>query len=173
MSYYLIIRGPLGAGKTTVAHALGEALGAEVISIDGLLELQEWDGGSEELFLRTNELAAGTARAHLARGTPVVLDGNFYWASALDDLARRLPFPHETFTLRVPLATCIARDRLRPLSYGEEATQEVFEKVARVDRGIPIDGEQDLGRIVRAIRAHLPPAGTTPQGGPERRRSVP
>jgi predicted kinase len=156
MSFFLIVRGPLGAGKSTIARALAQALGAEVVSIDEILELQEWDGGSEALFLAANVVAAERARGLLLRRVPVVVDGNFYWESALQDLAERLPFPHEVFTLKVPLEVCIERDRLRSPSYGEEATREVFEKVARVDRGIPIDGTRGIAHIVQDLRSHLP-----------------
>jgi thymidylate kinase len=87
------------------------------------------------------------------------VDGNFYWTSALDDLVGRRPFPSAVFPLKVPFEVCIERDRRRPLSYGEKATREVFEKVARADRGIPIDGTRRIGVIVREIRSHLPSDG--------------
>jgi predicted kinase len=154
----LIVRGPLGSGKTTVSHVLADELGAEVLSIDEILELDSWDGGSESLFLRANAGAAERAGLLLRRGTPVIFDGNFYWESAIDDLERRLPYPRAVFSLEVPLATCVERDSGRSPSYGAEATAEVFEKVERVRRGIPIDGSGELRATVRAVRACLPDA---------------
>ena len=156
MSFFLIVRGPLGAGKTTIARALAQDLGAEVVSIDEVLELQEWDGGSEALFLAANVVAADRARALLLRGVPVVVEGNFYWERAIQDLAGRLAFPHEVFTLKVPLEVCLERDRLRSPSYGEEAAREVFEKAARVECGVPIDGTRGVADIVRDVRSRLP-----------------
>jgi predicted kinase len=156
MPFYLIVRGPLGAGKTTVAGALAESIAGRVVSIDAILEEMEWDGGSESLFLRANEVATRKARDALDHGVPVVFDGNFYWQSALDDLAGRLPFPHRVFRLDVPLEVCVERDRHRAPSYGEEATREVFEKVARVRSGIPIDGSRPVAEIVRAMVSRIP-----------------
>jgi predicted kinase len=141
-----------------VSRALARELRGKVVSIDAILEDDVWDGGSEALFLRANAVAARHAEPLLRRGTPVVVDGNFYWSSALDDLARRLPYPHAVFSLEAPLDVCIARDRGRSPTYGAEAATEVYEKVARVRRGIPVDGTQELSGIVRAICAELPRA---------------
>ncbi|MDD4111129.1 MAG: (d)CMP kinase [Clostridia bacterium] len=38
MSYYIIIRGPAGVGKTTIAKNLQDKLGADYISFDEILE---------------------------------------------------------------------------------------------------------------------------------------
>ncbi len=152
----MIVRGPLGAGKTTIARALAARLGARYVSIDELLEREPWDGGSEGLFLRTNRRAATAAARSLRRGRPVVLDGNFYWRSALADLARRLPGPRRVLRLDVPLATCVRRDRARARPYGARAVREVFEKVARVPGGRPVDGRGTVDATVAAALARLP-----------------
>jgi thymidylate kinase len=155
-AFFLIIRGPLGSGKTTIAHAVAETLGAAIVSIDEILELDEWDGGSQTLFLRANVVAAERARERLTRGLPVVVDGNFYWKDVIDDLLERLPFPHRIFTLKVPLEVCIERDKGRALSYGEEGAKEVFAKVTSFECGIPIDATRSIPDVVREIRSHTP-----------------
>ena len=155
-AYYVIVRGPLGAGKTTVARALAEAIRGRVVSIDEILETLEWDGGSERLFLRANDRAAAEARDAAAAGRPVVFDGNFYWRRVIDDLARRLGWPHVVVTLRVPRSICVVRDRDRPHSYGATAVRDVYARVARVRAGIPIDATGSVAQTVDRIRAWLP-----------------
>ncbi len=179
MSYFLVIRGPLGAGKTSVARALADRLGARPISIDPILERWRWDGGSERLFLRANRAAVARALPWLVRGVPVVLEGNFYWVRVLDDLAERLPYPHRTFTLKVPLDVCIERDRHRARSYGAKAARAVFRKASRVRRGIPVDGSGTIPAVVREIvgrtislRRSGPEGGATPRRRPAVRRTT-
>jgi adenylate kinase family enzyme len=156
VSFFIIIRGPLGAGKTTIALSLAHEVGAEVVSIDSILESWEWDGGSESLFLKANVVGAQKGRAILERETPVIFDGNFYWRSVIEDLVARLPFDHRIFTLTVPLEVCIERDKARSLSYGEEGARAVFAKVTSFNYGISIDAIGDVTSVVSAIRAQLP-----------------
>lgn len=155
MSYYIIVRGPLGVGKTTISTALARSVGAVVVSIDQLAD-KGWDGGSVRLYVNANRIAAGRARSALAHGTPVVFDGCFYWKTQIADLERRLPFPHEVFTLKAPLSVCIARDAGRKVVFGTEAAEQVYRKVTRFESGVPIDATQDIPITVKEIRSHLP-----------------
>jgi len=160
MSYYAVIRGPLGVGKTTVARAVTAAIHGHLVSIDSILDrhgLEEWEGGyiSVRSFLRANDFAISEAEPLLSVGTPVVLDGNFYHRAAIDDLERRLAFPHEVFTLTAPVSDCIERDRHRAPSFGEEAVREVFAKVSEVEYGVVVDARQPLADTVTAIVRRL------------------
>jgi AAA domain-containing protein len=160
-SFFVVVRGPLGIGKTTVAQTLAKALRGRWISVDEILEefqLEEWKDGyiSEASFLRTNEFVERQALPWLEAGTPVVVDGNFYWPSQVDDLTGRLPYPSRVFTLKGPVELCIARDAGRKLSYGEEGARAVFAKSTSFRRGISLDASRPLREIVAQIRSRLP-----------------
>jgi len=166
---YAVVRGPLGVGKTTIARALADALGGRVISIDQILErhdLEEWEAGyiSVHSFLRTNDFAIAEAEPLLNTGVAPIVDGNFYHRAVLEDLVKRLVAPHLVFSLKAPLSVCLARDRDRANSFGEEAVREVFTKVAEVDYGVDVDAcrpvEEIVWELVRRLREearHSPP----------------
>jgi predicted kinase len=153
---YLILRGPLGSGKSTVAEALAKAVRGKVVHLDGLVD-KNWDGGSARMLLRGNVALERRARPLLAKGIPVIFDGCFYWKSQLRDLEARLPFPHETFTLKVPLPVCIDRDHRRSRTpSGPVQAGIVFRKVTRFDWGVSIDGLESVALQVSSIQSRLP-----------------
>jgi predicted kinase len=156
----LLIRGPLGVGKTTVARLLRAQLNACYLSIDTILEEHGLDqcknGIPARNFLRANELALPIAHAALAAGRPVIFDGNFYYKSPIWHLRRSLPPPFYIFTLKAPVEVCSARDRERQRVYGEDAAAWVHYLVSRFEAGILIDttGKTDM-EVVQEIRTQL------------------
>jgi predicted kinase len=161
VAYFVIVRGPLGVGKTTVAVRLAQRVGVEHISIDQILEehdLEEWEDGFVSLrsFVRANEYASELGRAVLASGRPAIFDGNFYHEGQVDDLVGRLRFRHSIFSLQAPLAVCVERDGLRRPPHGAEATKDVYAKTASFERGIGIDATLPVETIVNELVSHLP-----------------
>jgi predicted kinase len=162
MSYYVIVRGPLGIGKSTVSERLAQTIGAEYISIDRILDepgVEEWDDEaghySERCFLRANALAVERTKSFLDHGIPVVFDGNFYWRSQISDLIARLNFPHHVYTLKAPLELCVQRDSQRDPPHGREATEQVYTKSTEFGWGVEIDARQPVDSVVREIVSHL------------------
>jgi tRNA uridine 5-carbamoylmethylation protein Kti12 len=163
MSYYVIVRGPLGSGKTTVSKRVAKILTARYLSIDRILDEQGlWYSGRLSEFLRVNALAARRARVELTRGTPVVLDGNFYWKTQLVDLERRLNFPHRIFTLKVPLSVCVERDSRRNPPHGREAAEQVYARSTRLDVGLRIDARRSVDHVVAQVIDRLRAARLAP-----------
>lgn len=162
MSYYLIIRGPLGCGKSTISTKLAEKLNAKYVAVDRVLDEHSltWEKEegyiSQNSFKKANEIIAPEAEAALKSGTPVIFDGNFYWQSAIEDLIARLPYPHEVFTLKAPLETCIERDMARDKTHGKDAATVVYNKSTSFSYGIEIDATQPIEKIIEDIKDQLP-----------------
>ena len=158
--FLIVIRGPLGVGKTTVSRRLARRLHGKAIAIDRILDhhrLERWYGGyvSQASFLRVNRFAVREATPLLRRGTPVIIEGNFYWEPVIHDLLRRLPFPHQVITLYAPMEVCRARDAHRKVPLGSEGVERVYRKVTAFDYGLAVDAtgsiEAVLARLTRAV----------------------
>jgi len=99
MSFYVIIRGPLGCGKSTIAEKLSKNLNAKCFAIDRVLDkynlTNDKEAGyiSQRSFIKANAIITPEAKRILDTGKPIVLNGNFYWRSQIDDLIKRLDFP--------------------------------------------------------------------------------
>lgn len=162
MSYYLIIRGPLGSGKSTVAKKLAEILDAKYFSVDRVLDEHNLTKDKEEgyvsqkSFLKVNEIIAPIAKQNIEKGIPLVFDGNFYWKSQIDDLIKKLDYPHYVFTLKAPLEVCIQRDKNRTKTHGKDAAEAVYKKSTEFDYGIAIDITKSLQDALQEILSYLP-----------------
>src|SRR3989344_2758403 len=125
-SFYLIIRGPLGSGKSTISKRLSRDFEVDKILDDFKLTEDKEEGYiSQRSFFKVNEIIAERAEKILKRGKPVIFDGNFYWQSAIQDLISKLNYKHYVFTLKASVETCIARDEKRGKTHGEAAARVV------------------------------------------------
>lgn len=162
MSFYVLIRGPLGCGKSTISKKIAELINAEYINIDEILAKYELDQDKEDgyisqkSFKKANELISPYVKSKLSQKQPVVIDGNFYWESQIKDLNKRIKYPYYIFTLKAPLKTCIKRDAQRNPPHGEEAAEAVFLKVTEFDIGALIDVTKPLETSVNEIISLLP-----------------
>jgi len=159
MSFYVIIRGPLGIGKSTVAKTLSKKIGAEHVSIDKILKEEDSDHIDEQIgyipeenFKKANGIAVDRTRAKIMRGKPIVYDGNFYWKTQMNNLVSRLNCRHYVFTLKADLETCIDRDSKRKKPLGKEATMVVYKKVTEFNYGEVIDTE---GKSVEEVVSEI------------------
>ncbi len=162
MSYYIIIRGPLGSGKSTIAEKLSKILRAEHIAIDRILDefnlTKDREDGyvSQESFKKANEIVVSKVKKLLDKGIPVIFDGNFYWKSQIEDLIKRLNYQYYVFTLKAPLEVCIDRDNKRNKTHGKDAAKVVYKKSTSFEYGISIDVTKRLDEVVKEILSYLP-----------------
>lgn len=99
----IAMAGLQGAGKSALATALGERLGAVVVSVDALEQavLNAGIPRSFETGLAGYTTAAAVARANLANGLPVVVDaanyvdeGRAFWRSLAAERGAALLWAH-------------------------------------------------------------------------------
>mgnify|MGYP001560341455 CR=1 len=166
MSYYIIIRGPLACGKTTISKELAKKLKATHISIDGILDEHDLGKDREEgytsqrSFIKANMIAVKEAKKLLEKNKIVIFDGNFYWKSQIEDLIQRLDYPHYVFTLKASVGKCIERDKERGETHGADAARVVHKKVSEFDYGIVIDtqnqtSKETVSAILKSLESKL------------------
>jgi adenylate kinase family enzyme len=163
MSYYIIIRGPLGIGKSTIAEALAKDINARYIAIDRIVDnprliTQETEEGyiSQKNFIQANGIAVERVKKDLENKKSVVFDGNFYWKSQIDNLINRLDYPHHVFTLKASLKTCIERDNKRIKTHGKDAAEAIYRKSTSFEYGEVIDTENKTEKeVVEEIKKEL------------------
>ncbi|MFC1655439.1 AAA family ATPase [Patescibacteria group bacterium] len=164
MPHYIILRGPLGCGKTTIAQKLSKKLGnAIVVHIDDVLKEHDLDRVSEtigcippENFVKAQEIVLPEVKEALDLGKIVIFDACFYHKEAIEHLTDSLPFSHYIFTLKAPIDVCITRDKNRAHSYGEGAARAVYNLVSKFDYGVNVDISGTVDEAVESIMANLP-----------------
>lgn len=157
--YFIIIRGPLGIGKTTISLELSKLLNATYISIDKVLEENGLDREDNNFvpddFIKANNIILPKAREDLEKGKVVIFDGCFQFKEQIEHLIQNLNFKHFVFDLKAPVNTCIQRDKDRVKVYGEKEAREVFELVSKFDFGITINAEGSIQEVMDRITYHL------------------
>lgn len=162
MKKVALIRGPLGVGKTTISKLLAEKYKGQHISIDEVIdqikiaESEDENGGIPlKKFILANELILPRIRENIGKGLLTIIDGNFYHLAQVDHLTREIP-EAICFTLKASVEDCIARDRNRPNSYGEDAAKAVHRMVSSFDYGTIIEvGNRTADEVLSIIEEDL------------------
>jgi adenylate kinase family enzyme len=141
---YIIIRGPLGIGKSTISKELAKRLKAKRISLDDLLQknklddLDEKEGGiPTKNFIKADNLILDEVKFNLKKGKIIIFDGCFYHKEQIKHLEKNLG-KALVFNLKAPLSVCINRDNNRNKTFGQEAAKAVYRLVSKFDYGINI-----------------------------------
>jgi len=163
MAYLIIIRGPLGCGKSAVAKTIAGILRAVYISVDEVLAENGLDGIDPKTgcipagnFIKANAIMAPRARKSLDDGRIVIFDSCFYHKESIENLISSLSYRSFVFSLKAPLEVCIERDGNRPEPYGKSAVTDVYKLVSRFDYGTVIDISKPIKQAADELLSHLP-----------------
>lgn len=154
----IIIAGPLGVGKTTIAKNVAQRLGGLYLSIDQVLSAHSLDTIPEGSyciplgnFLQANRLLLPAIGDAIAQNKDVVLDGCFYHIQAYHDLLRIVQGHCKAFTLHASLETCIQRDKQRERTLGADAARAVYKLTSNLTLGEGLDAEKPIVQNVEKI----------------------
>jgi broad-specificity NMP kinase len=152
--YHIIIRGPLGIGKTTIAKILCKKLNLKYISFDQVLKDNGLDRKDDKFtasdYIRANQIVLKSIRSS------TVFDGCFYFRQQITHLKKHLKGKVYVFTLKASLKTCMARDKGRKKSYGKDAAEAVYVMVNRFDYGTTIEtDDKTIKEVVNDIIGNL------------------
>ena len=146
MSYVILIRGPLGSGKTTISKKLAQILHAKYIPIDNVLHKLRLDKVPPKAecipaknFIQAEKTLIQKITEELKRGKVVIIDACFYHKEAITFFLKNLPSPQYVFTLKAPVEICIKRDKERTKTHGEDAARAVHYLVSKFNYGKIID----------------------------------
>lgn len=158
MKKLVVIRGPLGVGKTTVSKILAQNLHADYVSLDKIIDEnklvpEDVEGIPLESFLKANEIILNIANEN---ENSLIVDGCFYYQEQIDDLIEKFDNNVQIFTLISDVETCIHRDSKRPKVYGEDSTRFVHMVTTKIHAGHEIDNsnltaEETVEKIMEKI----------------------
>jgi broad-specificity NMP kinase len=159
---FIIIRGPAGVGKTTIARELANKIKGEVFHFDKIMKQLGLDYIPGEKciplwkFLKADGLMIPKFREKLEKGI-IIIDGNFYFKRHINDLVKKMNSSHFIFTLKANLQACINRDKTRKDCLGKKDIRDVFKFVSAFDSGISINtNNKSVENIVKEIISYLP-----------------
>jgi len=135
----IVIRGPLGIGKTTIAKLLAKKINAEYISLDKILKnnnLERKNGIPVENFLKANDIFLKIVKD--SKKT-FIIDGCFYYQKQINDLKSKFPNNLVFFSLISDVQKCITRDSQREKPYGKKSAEYVHMITTKIKEGHEID----------------------------------
>jgi len=158
MKKLIIIRGPLGVGKTTVSKLLSQNLNLEYLSLDKIIEDNKLvpansDGIPLESYLKANQIILDLGKKSKKS---FIIDGCFYYQEQIDDLVKKFDKDVEIFTINSHVDKCIERDSKREKVYGEDSARFVHMVTTRIQAGHEIDNtditvEETVDKIMEKI----------------------
>lgn len=156
MPKIIIIRGPLGSGKTTIAKSLADKINAEYISLDKILKnnnLEGKDGIPVENFIKANNIILKKIKDSKKS---FIIDGCFYYQEQIDNLKNKFPDNLIFFSLISNVEKCIERNSQRDKVYSKDSVKYVHMITTEIKEGYEIDNtdlsiNETLNKIIQEL----------------------
>jgi len=144
MKKLIVVRGPLGVGKTTVSKILSQNLHLEYLSLDKIVDDNHLvppnaDGIPLESYLKANKIIHDIVSKS---ENSFIIDGCFYYQKQINDLKKKFSGRIKIFTLISDVEKCIERDAKREKVYGEDSTRFVHMITTKIKAGCEIDNSR-------------------------------
>lgn len=148
-NHLIIIRGPAGSGKTTIAKILADRMRIKHIALDELLAKARLDRVDTKLgcipianFLAIQEDILSEIEKQI-KTSSIIIDGNFYFKEQIEFFKNNWKLNTYVITLTCKLETCINRDLRRKNPIGKKAITEIYNLVSKFEYGfvVNIDGK--------------------------------
>ena len=164
MSHFILIRGPGGSGKSTIAKKIQKQSKHKTAIL--CPDLFYWGiAGKENNKEVVYEALYRLIDLYLSKDYDVILEGilsskihNELRVKKCIDLAQKYKSKVFTFFLTLPLDEAIKRDSEREVSMGDKMTKEIFHKSidSKLDSDIEINTfENDFKNVLKIIHSNL------------------
>ena len=163
MTKLIIIRGPAGVGKTTIAKALAQQLNGIHYNIDQVLVDTGLDVDKGDIpidnFLKAQPSIFSEVTDYLKQGKPVIVDGNFYYQEQLDQINKEFPGQIDVLTLQASLETCWQRNLARKKDIMNRISIEAMHRInTTFEAGKVIETEgKNEEEVIKEILAEIKP----------------
>lgn len=157
MEYCIIIRGPAGVGKTTIAKELARTLKAAYFSFDEVMKRNKLDtivgeGIPPDNFVKANEIILTLIKDE----ERVILDGCFYRKEQISHLLKNLKTQVHIFTLEADVIECSKRNKTRKKSLRDHDIRQVYDLVSRIKVGTSINTSgKNVKQVTLEIVSHM------------------
>lgn len=154
MTTCILIRGPAGVGKTSVAGEVARKIHAEYYSVDDVLQTHGLDTIKGDGIPAENFIKADNFIFEKIKSEKVVLDGCFYREEQIQHI-RELCQSLYIFTLYADLEECKRRNSQRPNSLPSDAVEDVYWMVKETQHEIPINAKGTKEKVINDVIACL------------------
>jgi len=154
MTYFLIIRGTAGVGKSTISKLVADRINAKVYHYDRIMKGFGFNYIPGEKWIPLHKFLSADSKmipkfiSRFEKGENIILEGNFYHNEQVKNLVSKIGFDCVIINLNGSLDTCIKRNKDRGEKMSQSVIEEVYGIMPKFEDGIDIETD---GKEVKEI----------------------